>query len=141
MRELIAEHKPHIDKMNKTGPQLVELSPSEGQPIKEKYQTADRLYSQLKVKVKHRAAALDEAISKSTQVKTAMHVLSLWARSLFALEGLKYIIFSIHCSFMIRLTPCWSLWSESPSASVNLLPFQWRWRRYGSRYLRTKLWL
>ncbi|KAI7805675.1 putative dystonin [Triplophysa rosa] len=67
MRELIAEHKPHIDKMNKTGPQLVELSPSEGQPIREKYQTADRLYSQLKVDVKHRAAALDEAISKSTQ--------------------------------------------------------------------------
>ncbi len=25
MRELIAEHKPHIDKMNKTGPQLKQL--------------------------------------------------------------------------------------------------------------------
>uniref|UniRef100_A0A8C2B6A3 Dystonin n=1 Tax=Cyprinus carpio TaxID=7962 RepID=A0A8C2B6A3_CYPCA len=67
MRELIAEHKPHIDKMNKTGPQLVELSPTEGAPIREKYEAADKLYSQLKVDVKHRAAALDEAISKSTQ--------------------------------------------------------------------------
>uniref|UniRef100_A0A671KK20 Dystonin n=1 Tax=Sinocyclocheilus anshuiensis TaxID=1608454 RepID=A0A671KK20_9TELE len=67
MRELIAEHKPHIDKMNKTGPQLVELSPTEGLPIREKYETAEKLYSQLKVDVKHRAAALDEAISKSTQ--------------------------------------------------------------------------
>ncbi|XP_052469935.1 dystonin isoform X2 [Carassius gibelio] len=67
MRELIAEHKPHIDKMNKTGPQLVELSPSEGLPIREKYEAAEKLYSQLKVDVKHRAAALDEAISKSTQ--------------------------------------------------------------------------
>uniref|UniRef100_A0A672MIY4 Dystonin n=1 Tax=Sinocyclocheilus grahami TaxID=75366 RepID=A0A672MIY4_SINGR len=67
MRELIAEHKPHIDKMNKTGPQLVELSPTEGLPIREKYETSEKLYSQLKVDVKHRAAALDEAISKSTQ--------------------------------------------------------------------------
>uniref|UniRef100_A0A673GHH4 Dystonin n=1 Tax=Sinocyclocheilus rhinocerous TaxID=307959 RepID=A0A673GHH4_9TELE len=67
MRELIAEHKPHIDKMNKTGPQLVELSPTEGLPIREKYETSEKLYSQLKVNVKHRAAALDEAISKSTQ--------------------------------------------------------------------------
>uniref|UniRef100_A0A672SPX3 Dystonin n=1 Tax=Sinocyclocheilus grahami TaxID=75366 RepID=A0A672SPX3_SINGR len=67
MRELIAEHKPHIDKMNKTGPQLLELSPTEGAPIREKYEAADKLYSQLKVDVKHRAAALDEATSKSTQ--------------------------------------------------------------------------
>ncbi|XP_051506822.1 dystonin-like [Myxocyprinus asiaticus] len=67
MRELIAEHKPHIDKMNKTGPQLLELSPAEGEPIRDKYQAADKLYSQLKADVKHRAAALDEAISKSIQ--------------------------------------------------------------------------
>ncbi|XP_030626347.1 dystonin [Chanos chanos] len=67
MRELIAEHKPHIDKMNKTGPQLVELSPEEGVPIREKYQATDQLYAQLKADVKLRAAALDEAISKSTQ--------------------------------------------------------------------------
>nr|XP_054606002.1 dystonin isoform X4 [Nothobranchius furzeri] len=67
MRELIAEHKPHIDKMNKTGPQLVELSPAEGAPIREKYTSADQLYTKLKADVKQRAATLDEAISKSTQ--------------------------------------------------------------------------
>ncbi|XP_068183099.1 dystonin [Antennarius striatus] len=67
MRELIAEHKPHIDKMNKTGPQLLELSPVEGVPIREKYTTSDQLYSKLKTDVKQRAATLDEAISKSTQ--------------------------------------------------------------------------
>ncbi|XP_014915962.1 dystonin isoform X5 [Poecilia latipinna] len=67
MRELIAEHKPHIDKMNKTGPQLLELSPVEGVPIREKYTTADQLYTKLKADVKERAASLDEAISKSTQ--------------------------------------------------------------------------
>uniref|UniRef100_A0A673BG74 Dystonin n=1 Tax=Sphaeramia orbicularis TaxID=375764 RepID=A0A673BG74_9TELE len=67
MRELIAEHKPHIDKMNKTGPQLLELSPVEGVPIREKYIAADQLYTQLKADVKQRAATLDEAISKSTQ--------------------------------------------------------------------------
>lgn len=68
MRELIAEHKPYIDKMNKTGPQLLELSPAEGVPIREKYTTADQLYTKLKADVKERAASLDEAISKSTQV-------------------------------------------------------------------------
>eukprot|EP00063_Salmo_salar_P094887 XP_014069722.1 PREDICTED: dystonin-like isoform X20 [Salmo salar] len=67
MRELIAEHKPHIDKMNKTGPQLLELSPVEGIPIREKYTATDLLYAQLKADVKQRAATLDEAISKSTQ--------------------------------------------------------------------------
>ncbi|XP_061914261.1 dystonin isoform X3 [Entelurus aequoreus] len=67
MRELIAEHKPHIDKMNKTGPQLLELSPEEGIPIREKYTTAEQLYTQLKADVKQRASNLDEAISKSTQ--------------------------------------------------------------------------
>ncbi|XP_019725977.1 dystonin isoform X16 [Hippocampus comes] len=67
MRELIAEHKPHIDKMNKTGPQLLELSPKEGLPIREKYTTSEQLYTKLKTDVKQRAAELDEAISKSTQ--------------------------------------------------------------------------
>ncbi|XP_060608763.2 dystonin isoform X24 [Anolis sagrei] len=67
LRELIAEHKPHIDKMNKTGPQLLELSPREGFSIQEKYVAADALYSQIKEDVKKRAQALDEAISQSTQ--------------------------------------------------------------------------
>ncbi|XP_044277494.1 dystonin isoform X16 [Varanus komodoensis] len=67
LRESIAEHKPHIDKMNKTGPQLLELSPREGFSIQEKYVAADALYSQIKENVKKRAQALDEAISQSTQ--------------------------------------------------------------------------
>uniref|UniRef100_A0A4W5PXI1 Dystonin n=1 Tax=Hucho hucho TaxID=62062 RepID=A0A4W5PXI1_9TELE len=68
MRELIAEHKPYIDKMNKTGPQLLELSPVAGVAIREKYTATDQLYAQLKADVKQRAFTLDEAISKSTQV-------------------------------------------------------------------------
>ncbi|KAM8858982.1 dystonin isoform 4-T4 [Spinachia spinachia] len=67
MRELIAEHKPHIDKMNKTGPQLLELSPVEALPIREKYIATDQLYTKLKADVKQRAATLDDSISKSTQ--------------------------------------------------------------------------
>ncbi|XP_075058641.1 dystonin isoform X19 [Mixophyes fleayi] len=67
LRELIAEHKPHIDKMNKTGPQLLELSPEEGFFIQEKYIYADSLYSDIKEVVKKRAVALDEAISQSSQ--------------------------------------------------------------------------
>ncbi|KAM5163309.1 dystonin isoform 1-T1 [Mantella aurantiaca] len=67
LRELIAEHKPHIDKMNKTGPQLLELSPDEGFFIQEKYVSADSLYSDIKEVVKKRAIALDEAFSQSSQ--------------------------------------------------------------------------
>ncbi|XP_067999076.1 dystonin isoform X9 [Melanerpes formicivorus] len=67
LRELIAEHKPHIDKMNKTGPQLLELSPGEGFSIQKKYVAADTLYSKIKEDVKKRALALDEAISQCTQ--------------------------------------------------------------------------
>uniref|UniRef100_A0A8C3PRI2 Dystonin n=1 Tax=Calidris pygmaea TaxID=425635 RepID=A0A8C3PRI2_9CHAR len=67
LRELIAEHKPHIDKMNKTGPQLLELSPGEGFSIQEKYVAADTLYSKIKEDVKKRALALDDAISQCTQ--------------------------------------------------------------------------
>lgn len=54
--------------MNKTGPQLLELSPEEGFSIQEKYVAADTLYSQIKEDVKKRAVALDEAVSQSTQV-------------------------------------------------------------------------
>lgn len=54
--------------MNKTGPQLLELSPQEGFLIQEKYVAADALYSQIKEDVKKRAQTLDEAISQSTQV-------------------------------------------------------------------------
>lgn len=54
--------------MNKTGPQLLELSPKEGVYIQEKYVAADTLYSQIKEDVKKRAVVLDEAISQSTQV-------------------------------------------------------------------------
>lgn len=54
--------------MNKTGPQLLELSPGEGFSIQEKYVAADTLYSQIKEDVKKRAVALDEAMSQSTQV-------------------------------------------------------------------------
>ncbi|TRY65251.1 hypothetical protein DNTS_014059 [Danionella cerebrum] len=72
MRELIAEHKPHIDKMNKTGPQLVELSPAQGAFIREKQEEAELLYTQLRADVKIRAATIDEAISKSTQFHDKM---------------------------------------------------------------------
>uniref|UniRef100_A0A8C7EAU4 Dystonin n=1 Tax=Nothoprocta perdicaria TaxID=30464 RepID=A0A8C7EAU4_NOTPE len=67
LRELIAEHKPHMDKMNKTGPQLLELSPAEGFTIQEKYTKADYLYNKIKEDVKKRALALDEAISQCAQ--------------------------------------------------------------------------
>ncbi|XP_069462273.1 dystonin isoform X19 [Ambystoma mexicanum] len=67
LRELIAEHKPHIDKMNKTGPQLLELSPTEGFSIQEKYVAADILFSKIKEDVKKRAVELDDAISQSSQ--------------------------------------------------------------------------
>ncbi|XP_077193444.1 microtubule-actin cross-linking factor 1 isoform X5 [Paroedura picta] len=66
-RESIAEHKPHIDKLLKIGPQLKELNPEEGEMVQEKYSLAEATYSRIKEEVRQRALTLDEAISQSTQ--------------------------------------------------------------------------
>ncbi|KAM9116261.1 microtubule-actin cross-linking factor 1 isoform 11-T11 [Pangshura tecta] len=67
LRESIAEHKPHIDKLLKIGPQLKELNPEEGVMVQEKYLTAETMYARIKEEVRQRALALDEAVSQSTQ--------------------------------------------------------------------------
>ncbi|XP_058051863.1 microtubule-actin cross-linking factor 1 [Ahaetulla prasina] len=67
LRESIAEHKPHIDKLLKIGPQLRELNPEEGAMVQGKYFAAEATYSRIKEEVRQRAQALDEAISQSTQ--------------------------------------------------------------------------
>ncbi|XP_039183891.1 microtubule-actin cross-linking factor 1 isoform X19 [Crotalus tigris] len=68
LRESIAEHKPHIDKLLKIGPQLTELNPEEGAMVQGKYLAAEAAYSRIKEEVRQRALALDEAISQSTQI-------------------------------------------------------------------------
>lgn len=68
LRESIAEHKPHIDKLLKIGPQLAELSAQEGATLRQRYSEAERRYLAIKDDVKGRAAALDEAFSQSAQV-------------------------------------------------------------------------
>ncbi|XP_026529532.1 microtubule-actin cross-linking factor 1 isoform X7 [Notechis scutatus] len=68
LRESIAEHKPHIDKLLKIGPQLTELNPEEGAMVQGKYFAAEAAYSHIKEEVHQRALALDEAISQSTQI-------------------------------------------------------------------------
>ncbi|XP_062995874.1 microtubule-actin cross-linking factor 1 isoform X2 [Elgaria multicarinata webbii] len=67
LRESIAEHKPHIDKLLKIGPQLKELNPEEGEMVQEKYSAAEAAYARIKEEVRQRALALDEAVSQSTQ--------------------------------------------------------------------------
>ncbi|XP_074832544.1 microtubule-actin cross-linking factor 1 isoform X4 [Carettochelys insculpta] len=67
LRESIAEHKPHIDKLLKIGPQLEELNTEEGAMVQEKYLTAEATYARIKEEVRQRALALDEAVSQSTQ--------------------------------------------------------------------------
>ncbi|MBN3307540.1 MACF1 factor, partial [Amia calva] len=67
LRESIAEHKPHIDKLLKLGPQLAALSDQGGAQVSQHYEEADRRYSNIKDEVKRRAAALDEAVSQSAQ--------------------------------------------------------------------------
>uniref|UniRef100_A0A8C5JGZ6 Microtubule actin crosslinking factor 1 n=1 Tax=Junco hyemalis TaxID=40217 RepID=A0A8C5JGZ6_JUNHY len=67
LRESIAEHKPHIDKLLKIGPQLKDLNPEEGEMVQEKYSRAEALYARIKEEVCLRALALDEAFSQSTQ--------------------------------------------------------------------------
>ncbi|KAM6045374.1 microtubule-actin cross-linking factor 1-like isoform 5-T5 [Chlamydotis macqueenii] len=67
LRESIAEHKPHIDKLLKIGPQLKDLNPEEGEMVQQKYSTAEAMYAKIKEEVCQRALALDEAVSQSTQ--------------------------------------------------------------------------
>ncbi|XP_068273855.1 microtubule-actin cross-linking factor 1 isoform X6 [Nyctibius grandis] len=68
LRESIAEHKPHIDKLLKIGPQLKDLNPEEGEMVQNKYSTAEAMYARIKEEVCQRALALDEAVSQSTQI-------------------------------------------------------------------------
>lgn len=68
LRESIAEHKPHIDKLLKIGPQLAELSEQEGATVTQRYSDAERRYKAIKEGVKGRATVLDEAVSQSSQV-------------------------------------------------------------------------
>ncbi|XP_056651159.1 microtubule-actin cross-linking factor 1 isoform X5 [Monodelphis domestica] len=72
LRESIAEHKPHIDKLLKIGPQLKELNPNEGEMVQEKYQKAETTYARIKEEVRRRALALDEAVSQSAQFHDKM---------------------------------------------------------------------
>ncbi|XP_060753614.1 microtubule-actin cross-linking factor 1 isoform X11 [Tachysurus vachellii] len=72
LRESIAEHKPHIDKLLKIGPQLAELSVQEGAALRQRYSEAERRYLAIKEDVKCRAAALDEAFSQSAQFHDKM---------------------------------------------------------------------
>ncbi|KAF7691262.1 hypothetical protein HF521_011559 [Silurus meridionalis] len=72
LRESIAEHKPHIDKLLKIGPQLAGLSAQEGAALRQRYSEAERRYLAIKEDVKGRASALDEAFSQSTQFHDKM---------------------------------------------------------------------
>ncbi|XP_034747892.1 microtubule-actin cross-linking factor 1 isoform X18 [Etheostoma cragini] len=69
IRESIAEHKPHIDKLLKIGPQLAELSLQEGATLTQRYLEAERRYLAIKEMVKGRATTLDEAVSQSSQAE------------------------------------------------------------------------
>nr|XP_029519435.1 microtubule-actin cross-linking factor 1 isoform X16 [Oncorhynchus nerka] len=68
LRESIAEHKPHIDKLLKIGPQLAVLSHQEGATVRQRYSDAETRYAAIKEEVKGRAATLDEAVSQSAQL-------------------------------------------------------------------------
>lgn len=68
LRESIAEHKPHIDKLLKIGPQLAKLSLQEGASVIQRYTEAERRYLAIKEGVKGRATSLDEAVSQSAQL-------------------------------------------------------------------------
>ncbi|KAL3984244.1 dual specificity protein kinase CLK1/4 [Sarotherodon galilaeus] len=72
LRESIAEHKPHIDKLLKIGPQLAELSLQEGATVTQRYADAEKRYQAIKEEVKGRATALDEAVSQSAQFHDKM---------------------------------------------------------------------
>ncbi|XP_055732109.1 microtubule-actin cross-linking factor 1-like isoform X17 [Salvelinus fontinalis] len=72
LRESIAEHKPHIDKLLKIGPQLAALSHQEGATVRQRYSDAEKRYVAIKEVVKGRATTLDEAVSQSAQFHDKM---------------------------------------------------------------------
>ncbi|XP_069827488.1 microtubule-actin cross-linking factor 1 isoform X3 [Dendropsophus ebraccatus] len=67
LRESVAEHKPHIDKLLKIGPHLCELNPEEGAAVQEKYRKAEKLYQGIKEDVRKVALALDDALAQAAQ--------------------------------------------------------------------------
>lgn len=69
LRESIAEHKPHIDKLLKIGPQMAQLSAQEGAAVRQRFSEAEKRYLAIKEEVKGRAGTLDEAVSQSAQVR------------------------------------------------------------------------
>ncbi|XP_062342611.1 microtubule-actin cross-linking factor 1 isoform X3 [Osmerus eperlanus] len=72
LRESIAEHKPHIDKLLKIGPQLAELSSQEGAAVRQRYSQAEKRYLAIKEEVKGRGTTLDQAVSQSAQFHDKM---------------------------------------------------------------------
>lgn len=90
LRESIAEHKPHIDKLLKIGPQLAELSVQEGATVTQRYTDAERRYKAIKEGVKGRATALDEAVSQSAQVLLKCEISTL--RIFFGQRNSKFKI-------------------------------------------------
>ncbi|KAG7271174.1 hypothetical protein CRUP_025489 [Coryphaenoides rupestris] len=72
LRESIAEHKPHIDKLLKIGPQMAQLSAQEGPSVTQRYTDSERRYLAIKEEVKGRAGSLDEAVSQSAQFHDKM---------------------------------------------------------------------
>ncbi|XP_056412563.1 microtubule-actin cross-linking factor 1 isoform X14 [Hyla sarda] len=67
LRESVAEHKPHIDKLLKIGPHLCDLNPEEGAVVQEKYIKAEKLYLGIKEEVRKMALALDDALAQAAQ--------------------------------------------------------------------------
>ncbi|XP_061424766.1 microtubule-actin cross-linking factor 1-like isoform X14 [Lethenteron reissneri] len=67
LRETIAEHKPHVERLRKTGPRLAELSAGEGGAVRDKQASCEQLYSAIRDDVLQRARALDEAVELSSQ--------------------------------------------------------------------------
>ncbi|KAM9320102.1 microtubule-actin cross-linking factor 1 [Gastrophryne carolinensis] len=67
LREAVAEHKPHIDKLLKIGPHLYELNSEEGAAVQEKYTKAEKLYLAIKEDVRKMAMALDDALAQASQ--------------------------------------------------------------------------
>ncbi|XP_077338187.1 microtubule-actin cross-linking factor 1 isoform X19 [Lithobates pipiens] len=67
LREAVAEHKPHIDKLLKIGPHLCELNPKEGEAVQEKYTKAEHMYLAIKEEVRKMAMTLDDALAQASQ--------------------------------------------------------------------------
>lgn len=69
LREAIAEHRPLMGKLQRVSAQLVELSPEQGAPFRQRWREAEEQYGRIRERLRQAAALLEDALPRYSQVR------------------------------------------------------------------------